>query len=380
MQGKRFLNAIVLLGLFLLVSDLNAKLKTTFYGYQWLRYEYKLIGSSQDSVSDTSGFSIPRTYLRWKVADKDAGYSGNITLDVVMTKGGQQISTTTASTGATDADGSGNTITVEHSHTYEKASGKIDWALWVKYGYVEFTKIPLLSDINAKLITGLMKVYFGVVDTWEYPLIEKALEDRYHVVSSADLGCGITGYLPFDLGNYQVALYNGSGYKKLESNVEKRYIASMTLVPIAGLYMRASYLKDITSNFGAVPSQHYSSTALVLGGATGPIEGWVEYLVKNDDSKYVQGSKSGVALGYAGFIKMDITDLFDVNFLYQEFDADTKVNNDEVQTFSTGINFYVAGGKKGTIIALNYQLDNKKFATQDSERTNKWLVQTKWNY
>jgi len=229
-----------------------------------------------------------------------------------------------------------------------------------------------LSDIEAKIVVGLQKMYFGTVDTWAYPLVEKAMGDKHKVVpGSADLGLALTGYLPAGFGDYQMAIYNGSGYKNLDTNAEKMYIASMTLVPISGLYARVSYLKQITSAFNAAKTIHSNATGIVLGGATGPVEGWVEYNTKLD-------TNGAPFVGYAAFAGFKVINGISLNFLFQETDANVRKANDTMQTFSLGTNIDLAG--KGACLTLNYQHDRNKMPTKDSEKTNIWYAQMKWSY
>jgi len=134
------------------------------YGYFWFRATYMDKGSAD--ADRTSEFAITRGYLRFKTK-LDHNVEAKVTLDIAQKHG---------------------------------ATAKSDWQVRLKYAHVDIGGfIP-----EAKIRLGLQKTYFGVIDQWEYPLIEKSLEDKLKYLASADLGVGIVGYLPQGYGDYAI--------------------------------------------------------------------------------------------------------------------------------------------------------------------------------
>lgn len=375
MKRKKMFLMVLAVMVFFAVS-LFAELKTKFYGYQWIRYTDVIYGAD---IQSESGLSIPRTYLRWKMEDKDMGWVGEVTLDINMVKGGQEVSTSSANTGATDADGPGTTITVKHTHTYDKASGKVDFAIWPKYGYVDFTKIPFLSDIEAKLRVGIQKNYFGTVELWEYPLIEKEINDLRKVISSADLGIAILGELPEGYGSYELAMHNGKGYKHMEDNVEKQWSASLMVIPLTGLSMRYSYMLNNPSAHGTAEKTKRAQAAFVQYKTNIfiPFELLGEYVVVTDPAAGGSG-KSGCSVGYMLFAKFDLVEWMNICVRYDNWNPDTYKTNDELNLYIAGINLRI---NENNLLQLNYQLEQPQFGDYaPTKHKNTWMAQLKWSW
>lgn len=349
-----------------------AEVKTTFYGYNWLRYTDVVKGAD---IQGESTFSIPRTYLRWKMADADMGWAGEITLDINNVKGGQEISTSSASSGATDADGSGTTITSTHTHTYNSASGKVDFAIWPKYAYVEFTKIPVMADLGMKFRVGQQKNYFGTVDLYEYDLIEKTITDLRKVMSSADLGAAILGEIPEGYGSYEFAVHNGSGYKLLDTNVEKQYSASVMVLPITGLMVRGSYTLANTSAHGAAAKMKTAVDGVVQY-VIGPVRMLAEYVCQHDKSA-ASASKTGVSEGIMAMAVVDVLEWLQVAGRYDAWNPDTKVQGDETNLYIGGVNIKF---NENILLQLNYQLEEPKYGGTTAQHVNTWLAQSKWSW
>ncbi len=353
-----------------------AELKTKFYGYQWIRYTDVIYGKDKQGES---GMSIQRTYLRWKMEDADAGWLGELTLDINNVKGGQEVSTSSANTGATDADGPGTTITVTHTHTYDKASGKLDFAIWPKYAYVDFRKIPLLSDFDIKLRIGIQKNYFGTVELWEYPLIEKDISDLRKVISSADMGIALLGELPEGYGSYEIAMHNGKGYKNLEDNVEKQYTASFMIIPLSGLTLRASYMMNNQAAHGTAEKTKRATAAFAQYRTNifFPFELLGEYVVVTDPLASV-GGKSGVSVGYTFFGKFDVLEWMGICLRYDNWNPDTNKTNDESNLYIAGINLKI---NENNLLQLNYQLEQPQFGGYSAtSHKNTWMAQLKWSW
>ncbi|HDT14716.1 MAG TPA: hypothetical protein ENN55_00725 [Firmicutes bacterium] len=326
-------SAVIFVSLF--SASASAKLTTKFYGYQWLTYQHQVKG--MDDVAK-SGLSINRTYLRWKFEDKEIGYSAGLTLDIPNSAGAQ--------------DG-------------------VDFGVWVKNGYVDFSTIPVISDYNAKLRLGMHSVYFGTMDLWKYPTIEKTITDKNKVISSADLGMSVIGSIPGGFGEYTLSAYNGAGYKKIENNVEKQYAATLTLVPIPGLTVRGSYITR-NANAHGDPAETVAATDVFVQYVTGPLTALVEYVVKED---YSNGKTSE---GFMTFLSMKATDVLELVARWDNWNPDTKTSNDEMNTYILGMNYEI---NSKVLLQLNYQLDQPQFGGYaESKHSNKWTAQVKYGW
>lgn len=348
---------LVLAVLFVMVFYVmaTAEVKTEFLGYQWLRYTDVVKGANEQGES---GFSIPRTYLRWKMADKDAGWAGEVTLDINMVKGGQETSATAV------------------SYTSTAVAGKIDFAIWPKYAYVDLSKIPLLSDIEAKLRIGMQKNYFGTVELWEYPLIEKTITDLRKVSSSADLGVAILGELPEGYGSYELAVHNGSGYKVFDANVEKQYTASVMLLPVTGLMLRASYMYANTNAFNK-PAALKAATGVVAQYTVGSLQVLGEYVCQTNEA-VASASKSGTSVGWMAFASYDVFDWLQACVRFDNWNEDSKAADDEKNLYIAGVNLKVNGN---ILVQLNYQLEQPQNTGYTADKhVNTWLGQLKWSW
>ncbi len=325
------------------VSSFAADPETKIYGYNWFRYTL-----GYDNFKETSSlFEVKRTYVRVKVKADD--YEGSLTLD------------------------------------YENAAEQstVYYGTWVKYAYVDFTAIPFLKDAEIKLRAGVIPTNFGTIDTWEYPLIEKALEDYLKVVDSANLGVAVMGYLPMALGNFEINYLNGNGYKKKEDNLDKSLVASLNVVPFTGLYVRGSYIghsigeNQISQTTGqpTALNKYRDRKAVVIGGATGPIEGFVEGLETKDAKA---SGKSGIGQSVAAFLKLKVVDGIELAAKYFAVNPDTYVKRDEYNVYMAGINWKVASK---VLLQLNYEMKQDKFGGKSNATTNNlWMAQTKWEW
>jgi hypothetical protein len=337
--------AFLLVSMFVFAAAASAEVEAKFYGYQWLRYDYKYTGINPVS----NGFYVPRTYLRYKVKDFDMGYECFLIVDINNDQYGQKVATTAS-------------------------AGAVDWGVWVKNGYLALNKIPFLQDAGMSLKIGIQPVYFGAVDTWSYPVFERALEDKLGYMYSADQGIALTGTFPESWGSYEIAVYNGSGYKKIENNMEKAYCASVLVSPTQGLYARASYYTTFTNLLIAAP-QRFDTTAVVLGFKIAEYDGFFEYVVKNAAKDWGPGM-SGTGEAYSVFLNYNVFSALALSFRYDVTDPDTFVRKDEMNTFIGGISCKIAGD--AVLLQLNYQLDAAKFKGSDKQNANLWAAQVKW--
>jgi len=357
MKVKLF--GILTLVLAFFTINLFAEVKTKFFGYQWLRYTDIVLGA--DKQGD-SGISIPRTYLRWKMEDNDAGWVGEITLDIASTKGGQVVDAKTSTINPTSVQ------------------GNVDFSILPKYAYVDFTAIPILKDIDMKLRVGQQKNYFGTVELWEYPLIEKTITDLRKVIASADLGIALLGDLPEGYGQYELAMHNGSGYKNLDSNVEKQYTGSLMLFPISGLMLRGSYMINNQAATGTDSKIKRASDFVAqytINFLPVPMQILGEYVVVENPLNAGVG-KSGVSEGYMLFGSIDLLDWMQLAFRFDNWNADTSKANDETNLYIAGVNFKI---NENNLLQINYQLEQPQFGGYaETSHINTLMAQLKWSW
>jgi hypothetical protein len=120
------------------------------------------------------------------------------------------------------------------------------------------------------LTAGVQKHYFGLLYSWDYTHPDKSLADAQGVCSSADYGVTVNGFLPKGLGELQLVVYNGEGYKvtgKLNS-ASPELLANLRLTPIAGVQVGASVFtkaKDISAYRNDKKGRNSGNTEYQLG-------------------------------------------------------------------------------------------------------------------
>lgn len=210
-----------LAALMLIISASNVFAAATdiqFYGYTWFR-ETGTQTSYDDTMNNTSKASVERTYLRWKLKYED-NLEGNLTLDIPMK--------------------AGNTT-------------NSDWTTLVKYAYVDVKNV--LPE-EGFLRIGVQPVYFAMLDKWEYPMAYKPFEDQLGLLSSADLGVSLQGFLPGGYGDYQIAALGGNGYSKpTEIDNNTATDISLNLTPVSGLSIRGSLYNSVVSTSDVMAKQ-----------------------------------------------------------------------------------------------------------------------------
>ncbi|MBN2018476.1 MAG: hypothetical protein JW794_10170 [Candidatus Cloacimonetes bacterium] len=245
--------------------------------------------------------------------------------------------------------------------------------LKIKYAYLDFKKLIPIPD--AVFTAGLMKKYFGTIYDWSYITVEKDPSDLYKVCSSTDYGLGISGLIPGGLGEYALALYNGEGYKKTGSDVNKypAFTGNVRVTPLPGITVGGSAI--IANKVGtSEPYDKMTAYAGVGRFVFGPIDIWAEYLMKN----YTEESKTSCETKSAGFMVMPILKLFpnfELVFRYDQWDPNTDQDNDKKNMWIAGLNYYCASN---VILQLNYE--NISYESSKSEDTKKIYAQLNWTF
>jgi hypothetical protein len=312
------------------------KTEIKFSGMTFFRYTYSMKTAKQDADT-VSAFSIPRAFIGLTVKNSDI-YEANIILDVP------------------------NLLAAQNN---------VDFGAWLRSCYLDV--IPY-KDLRIRI--GQQKIYFGTGDTWTYPLIELPVENRYALVDNADMGIGLLWKIPAGLGELEAAVYNGSGYKKMETNAEKAYDVSLRIFPLFLLenkqvYVRVSFYKTITSKFGD-PIQNFNAFCAMLGFKTGPLTGHFQYFFKQDD-RNKSTLKSGFGQGFSIYAGTQIYGSFSVLARFDYWNPDSTFMADEINLYAVGINYDFT---KDVVFQINYQVAQPFLAADGKE--NKFLIQTKW--
>jgi hypothetical protein len=136
----------------------------------------------------------------------------------------------------------------------------------IKEAYLDMA-LPL-KDFT--LTAGVQKHYFGLIYSWDYTHPEKSLADAQGVCASADYGVTVNGFLPKGLGELQLGVYNGEGYKVTgaKNSVAPELLANLRLTPFAGFQVGASVFskaKDISAYKNDKKGRNSGNTEYQLG-------------------------------------------------------------------------------------------------------------------
>lgn len=305
------------------------------YGYFWLRYTYEN-PTTPEVEENEHAFSIERGYVRWKTKTEPVSFSG--------------------------------TIDITHK---AKATNASDWNFRLKYAQADWT-LPYISKKipDAKLMIGLQKVYFGMMDIWEYPIIEKNLEEAEKKTSSADLGLGFYGLIPNGFGEFAFQVFNGNGYSNLtENNTNKALCGNLALIPIPGIMLKGSLWQAktpqlIDSILTQVDQNRYAG---LLQFKYGPATLVGEVLMTKDHETN--------GFGYSGFAEFAIKKYLSLLGRYDMFDKNKEAENDAHTRMIAGVNYAIA---ENLLIQLNYQV--KSYEDPEHEAEDVIMLQFKYSY
>ncbi len=172
-----------------------------------MRYDYDLTDMGKDK-----GFNkldIERTYLTI-----DSSITSNAKVKVVFDiyQNAKSI---------TIKDTSGNEVKVPSYYD--------GWSVRLKNAYADLTPIPIVT-----IRTGMLgSPWTSVVEkSWNYRFVKKVLTDSVKILDTADLGVCAAVKLPKDYGEAMIAVLNGPGYTKPETDKFKDINPRITLVPL----------------------------------------------------------------------------------------------------------------------------------------------------
>lgn len=306
------------------------------YGYFWTRYTFE--NPTTPEVDENEHyFSIERGYVRWQTKTTPVSFKG--TIDISSKRG------------ATNAS---------------------DWNVRLKYAQADW-KLPYVGDAipDAKAIIGLQKIYFGIMDLWEYPLIEKNLEEVEKKMSSADLGVGFHGLIPDGYGEFSVQVFNGNFYTDVtETNTNKALCGNVAFMPLPGVMLKGSYwyakqpMEVDTLTTEQVDHNRYAG---LLQVKYGPVTVFGEYLGTKDHETD--------GMGYSAFAEFALTNKVSILGRYDYFDSDTDVDENGHSRIIAGFNWRVSDV---LLWQNNYQIKMYEDDARDSE--DKVMVQFKYSY
>ncbi len=271
-----------------------------------------------------------------------------------------------------------------------KSSDTNGAGLKIKYAYLDFSE--LIPVKNSKVTVGLMKTYFGTIYDYKYTTIEKDPSDKYGFVASVDYGMGFSGYLPSGYGTYDVAVYNGEGYKKAGSNINKdmNFVGNIRLIPMVGLTIGGSYMMktakdsqidDGTGNMIDNPDREvYNMMAGVGKFAYGPVSVQAQYLNKvksmpNDDT---YDDVTSTVISVMPVFK--VNNSFDIVARYDIYDPNTDADDDGRNTLIAGVNYNILhNAKKSPVLFVQANYQTTTFE-DESDAINQIMLQLRWKF
>ena len=319
-----------------LIFSLNALWAATKLSMElWNRYTFERIAGE----TEKSAFSLERGYFRLEPTFTDK-IKGRFNLDFFA------------------------------SDKYSDGAG-----MKLKYAYIQFSDIIPIPESN--LSAGLDKIYFGTVYDWDYVTIEKALEDKEKVTSSADYGLFFSGLIPNGYGEYAISLINGEGYSKAGSkvNINPSPVVNLRLIPLTGVTFGGSILYE-KAGFLDTAKTEYDKRMVYAGVARfafGPLDAWFEYLAQD-----YAGKKSN------GFMIMPVLRFvkpLDIVFRFDNWDPNTDNDNDAYRTLIGGFNWNIlhdSNGVPSLFVQTNWQ--RKMYEDSEKDPVDALMVQLRWKF
>jgi len=347
---------VVLLVLFvMLVGIASAQVKLSME--LWNRWTYKMIDDTDDAVKNE--LSLQRGYF--SVEPKlTSDIKGRFTLDFFSS---DKLS-----------DGAG---------------------IKLKYAYLDFANY-LWKD--ATFSFGLMKNYFGTIYDFKYETIDKDPSDKYGFASSTDYGMGISGYLPNGIGEYNLATYNGEGYKKTGSGIDTNmsYLINLRFFPVPGLTIGGSFCLDNKASSyedGSGNEVDYDETInkmAVVGRITmlPNVDFRAQYLTRTHTNKEWNGNseeeteKTINAISIMPIIKLSeiINQNMEIVLRYDMYDDDADIDDDDAaskayDTIIGGVNYYISSK---VLVQANYMM--KDYKNEEKKDESEIMMQLRWKF
>lgn len=248
--------------------------------------------------------------------------------------------------------------------------------LKIKYAYLDFNNLLPIKD--SKLTVGLMQTYFGTIYEWSYPTIEGDPSDIYKFVSSTDFGFGVSGIIPNEFGSYNLAIYNGEGYKNVGKNIntDMNYAANLRITTINNVTLGGSYMYRTEKDSDADDREEYNLMAGIGKFAFGDFTVLAEYLymvksLPNADTEQDNEKSSVITI----MPVYKINDKIELLARYDYYDPDNDVEN----TIIAGLNYYImrdANNAPKLFVQTNYKMT--QYEADNEEDVQEILVQLRW--
>lgn len=220
--------------------------------------------------------------------------------------------------------------------------GDLEMTAYLKHAFVQYKKDRLTAKIG---MIGLHQ-YKMQEDLWGGRYLYKSFMDEHKFGPSADLGA----YVAYDIHkmlSVDFTIANGEGYKKLESDTALKYSAGITILPIRGLDLRASY-----DRMGTDSAQQ--TMALYAGYHKEKIAFGVEYNYQLNYKQIHGHDRSGISI-YGSYLMKKIR-------LFGRFDmlsSPTLSTDTDPWNYANDGQLIIAGVEfrpvKGLIVTPNYQ-------------------------
>ncbi len=210
--------------------------------------------------------------------------------------------------------------------TGEEVELDTKYRVFVKHAYLE------VKDLGPiKLRAGMVATpYIGFYDDfWNNRYITKSFTESAGGLASADLGLNVAGKHAGGLVDWSVALVNGEGYSKLETDPGKQVQGRLTVDPLAKMENRKlpiSGFAAYTGHDGADPTFHWGGAAAF---EMPRLFVWAEVLGQSE------GNVSG--LGYSATLNPRLPKYAGLIARYDHWDPDTNAQDDGENTLIAGI-------------------------------------------
>ena len=251
--------------------------------------------------------------------------------------------------------------------------------LKIKYAYLDFNNLLPIKD--SKLTVGLMQTYFGTIYEWSYPTIEGDPSDIYKFVSSTDFGFGVSGIIPNEFGSYNLAIYNGEGYKNVGKNIntDMNYAANLRISAINNVILGGSYMFRSEKDSDADDREEYNLMVGIGKFAFGNFTLLAEYLQKVESAPNVDNVDDVTTNVISILPVYKINDKFELLARYDIYDPNTDNDDDVENTFITGINYHImrdANNAPKLFVQTNYKMT--QYDADNEEDVQEILVQLRW--
>lgn len=307
----------------------------TLSGHVWNRYTVEYLGE----VPVANQLSINRNYISMKLNGED--FNSNVTLDIINKTGAQVFG---------------------------------DYQLWIKLGYIEFTKIPLLTDFGITLRSGIQLMYTGTNPIWKYNLYEVPVEGKAGL-SSADMGIALLGSALDKKISYEAAIYSGDGYAKLDTNMLKALCTNIKVNVIDGLDVILTYYKRNGITSRSTESTDLAVSEAVVTYSNGMLtESYVAFIEALGPRA---AGKTGVKQIVSGYAGVKLTDWVSVFARVDVENPDTGIERDENNQYYAGLVFPVA---KKAVLLLDYSLKHNRIQAAPAVNNNTFVAQIKWDW